>query len=212
MKKFKNFISFEGIDFSGKTTQIQLLSENLKLYDFHPIVVREPGGTKISEKIRDILLSPVHREMFKKTELLLYEAARSQLVHQTILPALEDNNFVIADRYYDSTTTYQGFGRDLDLQVINILNKFATSNLIPYKTFFMDISPEESERRRIQNKHEQDRLEKGGIEFFNKIRQGYLKLCIEEPNRFIKINGEKKPEEIFKEIWKIVETNWVNGK
>ncbi len=208
MKIFKNFFSFEGIDFSGKTTQIHLLLENLKMYNFHPLVVREPGGTKISEKIRDILLSPANQEIFKKTELLLYEAARSQLVHQMILPALKENKFVIVDRFYDSTTTYQGFGRNLDVDVIKILNNFATSNLKPYKTFFIDISPEESERRRILNKHKQDRLEKGGIEFFNKIRQGFLKLCIEEPKRFVKINGERKPEEIADEIWNIVKTHW----
>ena len=159
MKIYKNFISFEGIDFSGKTTQIQVLQQRLQEEGIENVLVREPGGTIISEKIRDILLSTDHTEMHRITEILLYEAARAQLVHQKILPLLEKNTHVIADRYYDSTTAYQGYGRRLDLQVVRTVNYFATSHLQPYKTFFIDISAEEAEKRQKSKNLDKDRLE-----------------------------------------------------
>ena len=141
MKIYKNFISFEGIDFSGKTTQIQMLLNRLSVNHIQPVLVREPGGTTISEKIREILLSTDYSEMNEKTELFLYEAARAQLVHEKIVPLLEKGEYVIADRFYDSTTAYQGFGRELDLKIVEMINHFATSRLQPYLTFFIDISP-----------------------------------------------------------------------
>jgi dTMP kinase len=208
MKNYKNFISFEGIDFSGKGTQIQILLERLKTVNIYPTLLREPGGTVISEKIRDILLSPAHGEMIEKTEILLYEAARSQLVHQLIIPLLEKDKYVIADRYDDSTTAYQGYGRQLDLEVVQVLNNFATSSLKPYKTFFIDISPAEAERRRIENKQSQDRLESGGEPLFNRVRQGFLNLCSSEPDRFVRLDGERPQQEIASDIWQIVESIW----
>lgn len=208
MNVYKKFITFEGIDFSGKTTQIQFLLSKLKEHGVEALLVREPGGTKISEKIRELLLSSEHEEMNSITEILLYEAARSQLVHQIILPALSEGKFVIADRFYDSTTAYQGFGRQLNMGVVNILNSFATSNLKPYRTFFIDISPEEAESRRMQHNHWQDRLEKSGLEFYKKIRNGFLVLCTQEPKRFLRIDGEREPAIIFEEIWTIVKSIW----
>jgi len=208
MKIFKNFISFEGIDYSGKTTQIKILLERLQEEEINNILVREPGGTAISEKVRDILLSTNHIEMHQITEFLLYEAARAQLVHQKIIPLLEKNIHVIADRYYDSTTAYQGFGRKLDLQVVQTVNHFATSNLRPFKTFFIDISAEEAERRQKSKNLSKDRLENGGFEFFQLIRAGYLQMCQEEPGRFIKINGEQETEKIAAEIWSHLSKFW----
>jgi len=207
--EFKRFISFEGIDFSGKTTQIDLLVKRLARYGIHPEVVREPGGTTISEKIRDILLSKVHQEMHAITEILLYEAARAQLVHQIILPKLKTGTFIIADRFFDSTTCYQGFGRGLDLKLVHLLNKFATSGLKPFKTFFIDISPEVAETRKTKNKKRQDRLESAGIPFFERIRQGFLTLCKEDTQRFMLVNGEREPEKIAEEIWQTIYQIWI---
>jgi dTMP kinase len=180
----------------------------LKTVNIYPTLLREPGGTVISEKIRDILLSPAHGEMIEKTEILLYEAARSQLVHQLIIPLLEKDKYVIADRYEDSTTAYQGYGRQLDLEVVQVLNNFATSSLKPYKTFFIDISPAEAERRRIENKQSQDRLESGGEPLFNRVRQGFLNLCSSEPDRFVRLDGERPQQEIASDIWQIVKSIW----
>jgi dTMP kinase len=208
MKNYKNFISFEGIDFSGKTTQIRLLIDKLHSIGIEPLLVREPGGTIISEKIRDILLNTDHSEMNEKTEMLLYEAARSQLVHQRILPALEKNLFVIADRYYDSTTAYQGYGRLLDLQMVDNINQFATSYLKPYKTFFIDIPPELAAERRRERQHQEDRLESGGREFFQRIREGFHRIAREEPERVILIDGNREPDIIAREIREIIADIW----
>ncbi len=208
MKIYKNFVSFEGIDFSGKTTQIERLLARLRQHGLQPTLVREPGGTTISEKIRDILLSSDHGEMYSKTELLLYEAARAQLVHQALLPLLESGQLVIADRFFDSSTAYQGCGRHLDLTTVKTINLFATSGLRPYRTFFIDITPDLAEKRQHQVQHQQDRLEKSGKEFFMTIREGFLNLCREEPERFIRIDGGQDPETISRQIWDHIRTIW----
>jgi dTMP kinase len=208
MKTYKNFISFEGIDFSGKTTQIQLLLNRLTSCLIRPILVREPGGTPISEKIREILLNTDYSEMNKKTELLLYEAARAQLVHEKIIPLLEKGDYVIADRFYDSTTAYQGYGRRLDLKTVHTINRFATSQLQPYVTFFIDIAPQQAEERQLSNRYQKDRLEKGGLDFFNQIRDGFLKISKTEPERFLIIKGDRAPLEISEEIWKTIRRIW----
>jgi len=208
MKVYKNFISFEGIDFSGKTTQIQMLLQRLASCHINPVLVREPGGTPLSEKIREILLNTEHGEMHAKTELFLYEAARAQLVHQRILPLLESGQYVIADRFYDSTTAYQGYGRGLNLRLVHTINQFATSNLQPYVTFFIDITPSQAEERQLINRHQKDRLERSGIEFFTKIRNGFYKIHRAEPNRFLIIRGDRNPEVISDDIWRIVKKIW----
>ena len=208
MEMHRRFISFEGIDFSGKSTQIRLLIKKLNSVGINPIFFREPGGTKISEMVRDILLSKKHSEMIDQTEILLYEAARAQLVHEKILPMLKSDKYIIADRFYDSTTAYQGFGRNIDFDVVQVLNNFATSNLKPYKTFFIDISSQLAQKRSQKNKDGLDRLESSGITFFQKIRDGFLKLCEMEPERFILIDGEKSIEGISEKIWTTVKTIW----
>jgi dTMP kinase len=214
MNKFKTFISFEGIDFCGKSTQIDLLLKRLSFIDLKVKVLREPGGTFISEKIRDILLDTSHSEMSPQTEILLYSAARAQLVHQTILEELKKGVYIIADRYFDSTTAYQGYGRNIDVNFVNELNRFATSGLIPFKTFFIDISPGEAEKRRKllsslrDSRSKKDRIESESTEFYNKIRQGYLKLAENEPDRIVRINGELSQERIAENIWNILTQFW----
>lgn len=208
MNKFKTFISFEGIDYCGKSTQINLLLNRLKNFNLKIKVLREPGGTLISEKVRDILLDTDHIEMYPNTELLLYSAARSQLVHQIIIEELKRGTYIIADRFFDSTTTYQGYGRNIDIGFIQKLNHFVTSGLTPFKTFFIDISPTEAERRSQLYDEKKDRMESESIEFYQKIRNGYLKLEENEPERFIKINGELPPEQIAEKIWDILSSYW----
>lgn len=208
MNKFKTFISFEGIDFCGKSTQIELLLQRLKELNLKVKVLREPGGVFISEKIREILLDTTHAEMHPRTEILLYSAARAQLVHQTILNGLKNGIYIIADRYFDSTTAYQGYGRNIDIDFVNRLNQFATSGLVPFKTFFIDISPDEAERRRFHQVARKDRMESESIEFYQKIRDGYLQLSKKEPDRIISINGELPVQEIADNIWESLSRFW----
>jgi dTMP kinase len=208
MKQYNNFISFEGIDFSGKTTQIELLISRLKAADIQVHLLREPGGTVISEKIRQILLDKSHQEMHPRTEILLYSAARSQLTHQTILPLLDSGNHVIADRFFDSTTAYQGYGRNLEIAFVESLNQFATSGLLPYKTFFIDITPEEAAQRRKAAGRTSDRLESENIRFYQDIRKGYQHLARMFPERFITIPGEQSIEETAGLIWEQVADIW----
>lgn len=217
MEKFKTFISFEGIDFCGKSTQIDLLLNRLSTHkkpELKVKVLREPGGTFISEKIRDILLDTSHSAMNPQTEILLYSAARAQLVHQTLLDELKKGVYIIADRYFDSTTAYQGYGRNIDVNFVNELNRFATSGLTPFKTFFIDISPGEAEKRRRllsslkDSRSEKDRIESESTEFYNKIRQGYLKLAENDPDRIVRIDGELPQDQIAEKIWKILSQFW----
>lgn len=209
MNRFKTFISFEGIDYCGKSTQIDLLLNRLKSHKLNVKVLREPGGTTISEKIRNILLDPAHTEMHAHTEILLYSAARAQLVHQTILDELKKGVYVIADRFFDSTTAYQGYGRNIDMDFVHRLNRFATSGLLPYRTFFIDISPEEAEKRRLKIGTQLDRLESEGVEFYRKIREGFLKLAAAEPERIVRIDGELDEQKISEQIWKVLAEIWL---
>ncbi len=211
MKLYPNFISFEGIDFCGKTTQIKLLIERLERLEQSVHVVREPGGTAISEKIREILLNVAHAEMHPKTEILLYSAARAQLVHQEIIPLLEQKRLVIADRFFDSTTAYQGYGRGLDLQFINQLNRFAASELVPCRTFLIDVTPETALERRKASGRSDDRLEREHISFYQTIREGFLKLAAQHPQRFLVIPGEDSIEAIHEQVWSQLQKIWPIG-
>ncbi len=180
-------ITFEGIDGSGKSTQAGKLADWLRSSGRTVLSLRDPGGTKISEQIRAILLSHRNAEMNALTELLLYESARAQIVEEKIRPALPRGDIVILDRFYDSTTAYQGYGRGLDLRVIADANRLATGGLTPDLTFFVDVSLEEAERRRSRQKA--DRLEGEDRAFFNRIREGYLSIARQEPDRLRVIDG-----------------------
>jgi len=199
------FISFEGIDCSGKTTQAKLLIEKLQSQGHNVLFLREPGGTTISEKIRDILLDKKNLKMIQVTELLLFSASRAQLVSEVIKPALAHNKIVICDRYVDSTTVYQGYGRGLTLGAVKTINRVATTDVMPKKTFFIDITIQEMLNRRKTSNADTDRMEMSGEEFFNRVREGYRALANEDHERFVVINGKQSIETIHEEIWKVVE-------
>jgi len=193
-----NLITFEGIDFSGKSVQANLLHGALKDRKLPVLILREPGGTEISEKIRSVLLDNANHKMSAMTEVLLYSAARAQMVRENILPNLEKGTVVICDRYFDSTTAYQGFGRRIDLDFIKKLNNFATEELVPDLTFLIDLDPKIALQR---TKTDLDRLEKEDSEFHQRVRKGYLEIARSNPDRFVVIDGTQSIEAIQDEIF-----------
>ncbi len=194
------FITFEGIDASGKSTQAKLLENYLLNQNKKVIVVREPGGTNLSEKIREILLSKENFNMVKECEIFLFSASRAQLVREVIIPKLRDGYIIISDRFHDSTTAYQGLGRDISLEDVRVIHKIAIDDCIPDLTFFLDIPYEESIRRKKLNQLFPDRIELMGKDFFERVRGGYIKISEYEPNRFKVIDGVRDPQEIHLEI------------
>ncbi len=186
MKARGRFISLEGIDGCGKTTLREQLYDCLK-DKYEILVLREPGGTEVSEKIRDMLLDVRNVGIMPRTEAFLYAASRSQLVEEMIMPALQEGKIVIADRFMDSTIAYQGYGRGLDIQFLRELNKLCTGGLKPDLTLLLDIDPEEGQRRR--NQDVPDRLEKEGLAFQSRVRDGYLALQRAEPDRIKLLDG-----------------------
>ena len=206
MKKIntKHFISFEGIDFSGKTTQINLLKSFLLKEGYQVTIIREPGGTGISEKIRDILLDNKNYSMHDRTELFLYSAARVQLIEEKIIPLLEKEHFVIADRFVDSTTAYQGYGRGIDPQIIRQINHIATGGILPGLTFYLKLKPEIARQRRKSRKAPEDRLEVSGNEFYNKVFKGYEEIADYSNKRIVTVDASKTVEAIQEIILNIV--------
>ena len=198
MSIFKGkFITFEGIDGCGKSTQVKLLIDSLNRSENKTILVREPGGTTISEEIRDILLHRHLEDICDRTEALLMTGSRAQLTYEIIQPNLSAGINVIADRYTDSTLAYQGGGRNIELEWLIQLNRFATYNLEPNVTFFVDILPEEASRRKSQEK---DRIERAGIDLQAKVRNAYLELVDRFQDRFVLINGHDTIENIHGSI------------
>ena len=197
------FITFEGIDGCGKSTQVKMLMDRLDGKNIESLLVREPGGTRISEEIREVLLMNRNDTMAKRTEALLMTASRAQLTKEIIIPKLEAGTWVIADRFKDSTLAYQGGGRGLDLNYLIQLNEFATYELDPDITFFIDVNAEEGNERR--NLNYPDRIEGAGIKFQEKVREQYLKLAHMYSDRFVIIDGGKTPEEIHQTIWSEIE-------
>jgi dTMP kinase len=196
------FITFEGIDFSGKSIQSRLLFQYIKT-QYDCVLLRDPGTTKISEKIRAIVLSNENNEMSALTELLLYEAARVQMVQESIMPALNIGKIVICDRFYDSTTAYQGYGRELDLSTVQLANRIGSCALVPDITFLLDVSPETAESRK-RSDHQVDRLESQGIKFQHKVRQGYLKIAAQESDRVFIVDGQRDIDTVHHEILNIL--------
>ena len=190
------FITFEGLDFCGKSTQVQLLEKYLFENGKQVKIIREPGGTPISEKIRDILLDKKNSEMSIETELILFSGSRSQLVNQVILPALKDKVYVISDRFHDSSIAYQAFGRRIPLVFVEELQKFVIGKAVPDITFFLDIPIEEVIIRKSNVKQiELDRIELSQMDFYERVRKGYLYLS-EKETRFRIINGQLSIPEI----------------
>jgi dTMP kinase len=194
------FITFEGLDFCGKSTQVQLLEKYLVNKGEKVIVIREPGGTAISEKIRDILLDKKNSEMRFETEALLFAASRSQLVNEKIIPALEKNYFVLSDRFHDSSVAYQAYGRGLPLDFVSDLQKFAIREAIPLITFFIDIPIDEVVKRMSKvKKVELDRIESSKIDFYERVRKGYFEISLKEKRVKI-LNGMLSIEDLHQLI------------
>lgn len=203
---FNGFISFEGIEGSGKSTQARLFAEHLKTKGHNVLITEEPGGTKIGIKIRDILLAP-ENNMDPMTELLLYNSSRAQHVRELIYPALLKNVIVITDRFLDSTVAYQGYARGIDLNVIKTLNEIVAPDLKPSVTFLLDLDVEEGlKRNRDANK--KDRFEQEAIEFHERVREGYLRIAEEEPERIKVVDASGSIKEVNRKILEIVEILW----
>jgi len=191
------FITFEGIDGCGKSTQARLLLDHMNNSGVETILVREPGGTNISESIREILLHSSSSQMGDRTESLLMTASRAQLTQEVIIPNMDQGKFVIADRYSDSTLAYQGGGRNLDIEWLIELNNYATFTLLPDITFFVDIRPEEALRRQDSDK---DRIEGEGIEFQTRVRKTYQILAERFNDRYVIIDGYAEKGDIHQKV------------
>lgn len=201
------FITFEGSEGCGKSTQISLLRENLEAAGQQTLVVREPGGTELGEEVRDLLLRHPEGEhaITPECELLLFAASRAQLVREKIAPALDAGIHVIADRFYDSTTVYQGFGRGLDLIAISQLNALAVGFCRPDITFLLDMDAAEAHARAHQRSDGQlDRMESEPMDFYEKIRTGYLHVAREEKSRLTVLDATATPESLSADIWQTV--------
>ena len=194
------FITFEGLDFCGKSTQVQLLEKYLIGKGRQVKIIREPGGTEISEKIRDILLDKKNRAMSSETELILFAASRAQLVQEVIIPALQNDVYVLSDRFHDSSIAYQAFGRGLNLDFVVNLQKFVIGKAVPNLTFFIDVPIEEIIVRMSKvKKVELDRIESSKNDFYHRVKNGYEFLAGKE-KRIKKINGVLSIEELHEVI------------
>jgi dTMP kinase len=196
------FITFEGVEGCGKTTQIKLLSDLLAARGIRTLLTREPGGCPIADKIRAILLDAENRALSPLAELMLYAAARAQHVTEVITPALEAGKIVLCDRFSDATVAYQSFGRSIDRGIIDSLNLLACQGVSPDLTVLVDCDPSvglERARRRIEatSGPREERFELEALAFHNRVRAGYQQLAADEPDRFLIINGSDSIEEIF---------------
>ena len=194
------FITFEGLDFSGKSTQARLLHGWFNSLKMKSVLLREPGGTNISEKIRNILLDKDHLEMFPLTEFLLFSASRAQLVNEVIKPHLKKKTIVICDRYYDSSSAYQGYGGKVDINKISAVNDFSTGGLVPDLTFLINISPENAFNRAVNRGNAKDRMENKNPAFYSRVHKGFIAIAKQNKKRFIVIDGTKSIEEIHSVI------------
>jgi dTMP kinase len=200
------FITFEGIDSCGKTTQARRLASYLRKMGYGVLLTREPGGDRISEKIRKILLSKTNSQMTDLTELLLYEASRSQLTEKIIQPALRAGQMVICDRYADSSTAYQGYGRGLSRTMIKELNRIASLGLLPDLTILIDVPVKISLGRKRKERTRRDRLEKERIEFHRRIREGFLTIARQNRRRIRVVDGRGDIEGTWRKVKKVVES------
>lgn len=201
------FITFEGIEGTGKTTQAKALTEALKKQGLPVIFTREPGGSKTGDHIRNILADPANTDMTPMTEFLLFAASRAQHAEKLIRPFLEEGYIVISDRFADSSLAYQGFGRGIPIDFVKEVNSAAAWNLSPDLTFYLDLTPEESMKRvrlRIEETETApDRLERERLDFFRKVNDGYFCLMKDEPFRFRAMTAAAPPDEIHKKIMDI---------
>lgn len=195
------FVTFEGPEGCGKTTQVRLLAEWLSARGYDVLATREPGGTRIGEQIRAILLNPEHTEMVPAAEILLFSAARAQIVHEVIIPHLRRGGIVLCDRFADSTLAYQGYGHSLDLNVLRIITAFATAGLTPDITFYLDIPVEEGLRRKAQpGRAEWNRLDQRELAYHQRVQEGYRQLIAAEPARWVLIDARGSIEAVHMQV------------
>ena len=198
------FITLEGPEGSGKTSHTPALVEYLREQGYTVFSTREPGGTSISEQIRHILHDLKNTEMHPRTETLLYQAARAQIVEQVIKPRLDAGGIVISDRYYDSTIAYQGYGHQQNLEDVRALVKYATGGLTPDLTIVLDLDVEVGLKRKTQNEVEWNRMDSYTLEFYQRVRSGYLEMVKQEPKRWVVVNSEQKWDEVQGELKKVL--------
>lgn len=199
------FITLEGPDGSGKTTQAHMLVQWLRERGHDVILTREPGGTEIGDQIRKALHDPDNTGMDARTEILLYSADRAQHVAQLIRPALAAGKIVVSDRYADSTLAYQGYGRELDLDALQTITAFATDTLKPDLTLYFDIAPGEGLQRRLLSGDEWNRLDAEALAFHQRVRDGYLRLADENPERWAVIDADRSVEQVQADVRALVE-------
>ena len=192
------FITFEGPDGSGKTTQARLLAEYLESRGLPVLLTREPGGTAISEQIREVILSTRNQSIGDETEALLYSAARAQIVAELIRPALSEGRIVVCDRYADSTMAYQGYGLGLDLDALRAITRFATGGLVPDLTFYVDVPVAVGLARR--HRGETNRLDQKDLAYHARVRDGFLRMAREESQRWVVIDGTRSVAEVQQDI------------
>lgn len=197
------FITFEGGEGSGKTTIANMIQKTLAQEGYHVVLTREPGGVEIAEKIRDIIHDVKYINMDRKTEALLYAASRRQHLVEKVIPALENDAIVICDRFVDSSIVYQGIARGIGIDEVYQVNLFATENILPKRTIFFDIQPEDGLKRVYENKdREVNRLDLENIDFHRKVYQGYLSLCDKFPNRIVKIDASLDIDHVYQQVLK----------
>ena len=197
------FITLEGPEGSGKTSHIPYLVEYLREKGYTVFPTREPGGTSIGEQIREVIHDLKNVEMHPRTETLLYQAARAQIVEQVIKPRLDDGEIVISDRYYDSTIAYQGYGHQQDLEQIRALVKYATGGLVPHLTVLLDVDVEEGLRRKKKD-NEWNRLDAYTVEFHQRVHAGYLEMVKAEPERWVVVDANRKWDAVQEELRKAI--------
>jgi dTMP kinase len=198
------FITLEGPEGSGKTSHIPALVEYLRGRGYIVFATREPGGTTIGEQIREVIHDLKNEEMHPRTETLLYQAARAQIVEQVFKPRLAAGEIVISDRYYDSTIAYQGYGHQQDLEQVRALVKYATGELIPDLTVLLDVDVEEGLKRKKKD-NEWNRLDAYTIEFHQRVHAGYLEMVKQEPNRWVVVDAGREWEAVQEELRKVIE-------
>jgi dTMP kinase len=196
-------ITFEGPDGAGKTTQIQMTARVLEESGYSVVKTREPGGTRLSEAIRQLLLDPCYNEMSAVTEALLYAAARAQIVGEVLLPALRERKVVLCDRFVDSSLAYQGYGRGLPLEMLRAVNDFALNKLGRFCTILLDLPPEEG-LERSAGEMERDRLEQENLSFHRRVRDGYLSMAREFPGRIKVVDASADPRLVQEQIQEYV--------
>ncbi|MBK8430936.1 MAG: dTMP kinase [Chloroflexi bacterium] len=201
------FITFEGSEGSGKTTQITLLADFLRQRGLSVVVTREPGGTPIAEQVRQVLHDVQNTAMTAEAEILLYAASRAQHVGELIRPALAQGQWVLCDRFADSTLAYQGYGRGLDLAALRQITQFATGGLQPQRTFYFDIDVQTGLERRVAGELEMNRMDLQQQAFYERVRAGYNELIAAEPNRWVRLNAARPIADIQTELQQLVMSN-----